>query len=70
MARTNCRQSGTATNHVHYDSFRIHIDHNRRTLLYMSINVNVNMKLFDLFGKKIVQKDNLKVVDRRTTFYM
>jgi len=34
----------------------------------MSINVNVNMKRFDLFRKKIVRKDNLKVAERRRTF--
>ena len=33
-------------------------------LLHMSINVNVNMKRFDLFRKKIVRKDNLKVAER------
>ena len=50
------------TNHAHYDSFRI-----RSTLVHMSINVNVNMKRFDLFRKKIVRKDNLKVAERRRT---
>ena len=34
----------------------------------MSINVNVNMKQLDLFRKKNVRKDNLKVAERRRTF--